>query len=93
MAKFSKLALKRRITTALELPKDIMLDLPCINAVGDEELVISNHKGIAGYTREQARVKTSIGEVAVWGKQLVLKEISKEIIVIVGKIEGIGFKN
>jgi len=70
-----------------------MLDLPIINAIGDEELVISNHKGIAGYTREQTRVKTSIGEVAVWGTGLILKEISKENIVVVGKIEGIGFKN
>jgi len=77
---------------ALELPKDVMLDLPCISVVGDEELVISNHKGIAGYTREQTRVKTSIGEVVILGKKLVLKEISKENIVIVGKIEEIGFR-
>jgi len=59
---------------------------------GDEELVISNHKGIAGYTRELARIKTSIGEVAVSGRQMTLKQIEKENITIVGKIEGISFK-
>jgi len=86
LAKFSKKALTRRITTTFELPLDIMLDLPSINMTGDEKLVISNHKGIVEYIKEQVRVKTSMGIVKVRGSGLVIKEISNENIVIEGKI-------
>ena len=89
MAKFNKMALKRRITTTFELPLDIMLDLPLINLIGDEKLVISNHKGIVEYVKEQVRVKTSIGIVKVQGCGLVMKEISDENIVIMGKINAV----
>ena len=87
MAKFDKMALKRRVTTTFELPRDIMLDLPSVRMVGDEELVLSNHKGIAEYAKEQVRIKTSLGVVKIVGCGLVIKEINREDIVITGKIE------
>jgi len=85
------MALKRRITTTFELPRDIMLDLPCINMTGDEELVLSNHKGITEYIKEQVRIKTAIGIVKISGMSLVIKEISRENIVITGKIGAVTF--
>ena len=89
MAGLGKKMLKRKVTAALELPKDIILDLPTIALVGDEEITISNHKGIGGYTGEQVRVKTAIGMVLISGHKLVLKEVGKEDIVIHGKIKEI----
>ena len=89
MAKFDKMALKRRVTTTFELPRDIMLDLPCVRMIGDEELVLSNHKGIAEYAKEQVRIKTSLGMAKILGRGLIIKEISREDIVIVGKIDTI----
>lgn len=89
MAGFNKKSVKRRITTAFELPKDIILDLPSIYLIGDEELVISNHKGILGYVRELVSIKTSIGHVKISGQKLALKEVSRENIIVTGKIENI----
>ena len=73
----------------MELPKDLMLDLPSIVMVGDEEMTISNHKGIGGYTGERVCVKTSVGVVQISGQKLVLKEVGKEDIIIHGKIREI----
>lgn len=78
--------LKRKIVTALELPKDITLDLPVIYMVGNEELVVSNHKGIATYTTEMVRIKVSIGAIKILGAGIILKEISRDSIVVVGNI-------
>ena len=86
MKRINKSILKRRITTAFELPKDIMLDLPSINIIGDEELVLVGHKGIIEYTDEHVRIKTTIGIVKVYGQKMLLKEVSKENIVVAGKI-------
>ena len=87
------MALRRRITTTFELPLDIMLDLPSINLIGDEKLVLSNHKGIVEYIKEKVRVRTSMGIVNVLGSGLVIKEISDENIVIAGKIESVVVHN
>ena len=91
MAKFDKAALKRRITTTFELPRDIMLDLPSIHMMGDEELIMSNHKGIAEYTKEQVRIKTAMGMIKISGRGLVIKEIGREDIVVTGKINTVIF--
>jgi len=93
LARFDKMAFKRRITTTFELPRDIMLDWPSIRMMGDEELVLSNHKGIAEYSKEQVRVKTGIGVVKISGRGLEIREISREDIVVVGKIDAVIFRD
>lgn len=93
MAKFDKNAIKKRITTAFELPRDIMLDWPSIRMMGNEELVLSNHKGIAEYTKEQVRIKSGLGMVKVAGKGLEIKEISREEIVVAGNISSVTFND
>jgi len=87
------MAVKRRITTTFELPRDIMLDLPSMRMMGDEELIMSNHKGIAEYTKEQVRIKTGMGMVRVAGRGLMIKEINRDEIIVVGRIEAVTFRD
>jgi sporulation protein YqfC len=89
LAKFDRAALKKRITTTFELPRDIMLDWPTIRMIGNEEIVLSNHKGIAEYNKEQVRIKTGVGPVKILGSSLVIKEIGPDDIVVVGKIDAV----
>ena len=93
LVRFDKAALKKRVTTTFELPRDIMLDWPTARMAGDEEIVLSNHKGIAEYTKERVRVKTALGIVRILGRGLVIKEISRDDIVIVGKIDAVVYRD
>ena len=92
MAAGSKNRIKRKIVTALELPKDIALDLPAVYIIGDEELVVSNHKGIAAYAAGVVHIKTSIGLMKILGQRLVLKEVSRDSIVVVGNIAEVAIR-
>jgi len=78
---------KRKIVTALELPKDIMLNLPVVTATGREELMISNHKGLTEYGAGHVQFSTSIGAIKIFGTNLILREITAESVVILGGIE------
>ena len=40
---------RRNMTEALELPKEILLHLPLISFIGQEEVTIENYKGILEY--------------------------------------------
>lgn len=81
--------LKYNISEALELPKDITLDMPKIIMVGNVQLSITNHKGIIEYTQETLRVNSNIGVIKITGSNMKLKTILSEEIIVKGNIERI----
>lgn len=83
--------LKRNVVNALELPKEVMLNLPLISLTGKEELIIENYKGIVEYGEEAMRVSTAAGVLRIEGKELMLKQLTSECIVVTGMIKGISF--
>lgn len=80
---------KYNISEALELPKDIVMDLPKVVLIGNIQLNISNHKGIIEYTQNIIRINSSIGVFKIEGENLELKTILLEEIIIIGNIEKI----
>jgi sporulation protein YqfC len=81
-----ELKIKNKITAILDLPKEIVLNLPLISVIGIEEFTIENYKGIIEYTEERMRISTSCGILKIEGKKLCLKQITAENIAITGTI-------
>lgn len=84
-------AIKKGIADVLELPQDILLDLPKITLVGNLQLYVENHKGILEYSTTRIRIFTKSGILRIVGKNLLLKSIVVEEIIIVGEISGFEF--
>ena len=80
---------KYNISEALELPKDIVMDLPKITIIGNIQINISNHKGIIEYTESTLRINSSIGIIKIQGDNLELKTILLEEIIVHGDIESL----
>ena len=78
---------KYNISEVLELPKDVVLDLPKIILTGNIGITISNHKGIIEYTQEILRINSGIGIIKIEGEKLELKTILSEEIIVIGTIE------
>lgn len=83
--------LKRNMTEALDLPKEVMLDLPLISMMGKEEITIENHKGILAYHEEIVRIATKVGTFKINGKDLKIKHLSADALVVAGSIAGVEF--
>lgn len=83
--------IKNNIADALELPKDIVLDLPKITLIGNIQLYIENHKGIVEYSKERIRVNSKNGIIRIIGKKMVIKNIVTDEILITGEILNIEF--
>ena len=47
------------MTDVLELPKDLVLNLPRITMVGNIQLTIENHRGVILYSDRRIRVAVS----------------------------------
>ena len=86
-----KKRIQQQFANFLDIPRDIMMDLPKIVLVGDVQLFIENHRGIVLYTSTQIRVNTSIGELEVNGLDLALRNILPDEISIEGRIASVAF--
>ena len=66
--------------------------LPLIEIAGDQRVLIERHKGVLGYDKQRVCVKLSFGVLLVCGCNLQIIDMSKNQLVIVGKILEITFK-
>lgn len=80
---------KSNIVESLELPRDIVYGAVIISAMGRNEVLIENYKGIIDYTREKIRLQTKTCQVIIVGKRLVVEYYTNEEMKITGVIEGI----
>lgn len=62
---------------------------PIVEIMGAGRVLIENHLGVAAYGREQIVVKVRFGFISVCGCSLELMHMSKEQLVICGKIDAV----
>ncbi len=70
----------------MELPADVLMDLPRITLVGQIHIYIENHKGLLAFSDTEIRVLLKQGQMLVRGEGLVIKVILPEELVLEGKI-------
>ena len=87
-----KRQIQQQFSNILEIPKDIMLDLPKVVLVGNIQVFVENHKGIVEYGDEVIRVKVNEGEIAIRGENLVLRNILPDEIAVEGKITSVNYQ-
>jgi sporulation protein YqfC len=78
--------IKETISNALELPKDIVLDVAKVTLIGTDTITIENHKGIIEYNEDQIRINTGSGILTINGSKLSIKAILQEEITITGEV-------
>ena len=80
-----------QLSGALEIPGDILPDLPRIILIGDSRLLVENHRGIGMYQSDSVRIGTGCGDLLVRGRDLVVKNILPEEISVEGQIRELSF--
>lgn len=79
------------IAKILDIPQDVVLDLPRITMLGNKQLLIENHKGIIEYTSSLVRAKLSQGEIYIFGDSLSLGNLQAEQILVEGTIREVKY--
>ena len=75
----------------LDIPQDIILDLPRLTMLGNKQVLIENHKGIIEYTAALVRIKLSQGVILIHGEHLLLGNLQAEQILVEGLIREIQY--
>lgn len=66
--------------------------LPLVEIAGQNRVLIENHLGVIGYSLEEIQIKVSYGKLTVSGAQLRFMQISREQLVITGKIDTVALR-
>lgn len=85
--------LGRKINELLEIPREVVSDVPKITIVAFDEIIIENFRGILEYESFFVRISTYIGNVNINGFNLKLNQMNEDDISVKGKIESIAFEN
>lgn len=84
--------LSEYIADTMRMPKDVVMDLPVISVCGDREIYIENHKGLAGYTDSEIRIKMRGGVMRVVGSSLKIIVMEYDRMVINGVFRGVYYE-
>ncbi|MBQ3509664.1 MAG: sporulation protein YqfC [Peptococcaceae bacterium] len=74
------------LSRLMEIPKDMVLNLPRVSLFGNLQCCVENHQGILQYTPEQIGLQTGKYRIYIDGQELVITSLSAETIYIEGKI-------
>lgn len=81
-----------KLDKILELPKEVCTNIPKVEIVGFDEMIIENYKGILEYEEFFVRINTHIGIVSINGFNLNLENMTNDDIKVTGQIESIDFE-
>ncbi|MET3682451.1 sporulation protein YqfC [Alkalibacillus flavidus] len=91
MSQLSK-RVKRWLSDQGQLPKDIILDYPRITMIGQIHIYIENHQGLRHFSSDQVIVNQSNGRIVINGRELVIKNLLREDIVVEGHIDAVNWE-
>jgi sporulation protein YqfC len=77
----------------LEIPQDIVLDLPRVTMLGNKQVLVENHKGIIEYTSSLLRIRLNQGELVIGGESLVLGSLQPELLFVEGVISEVRYEH
>lgn len=83
---------KAILVDKLDLPKDVILDVPKIVIIGKEEVTIENHKGILTFETNEIKINTRFGPLTIKGENFEILYIASSTITVSGKFVSIYYE-
>lgn len=85
-------AFRRWAAGALDLPKDVVLDMPRITMIGPLQMYVENHRGVLLFHHQELRLLLSNqSQLIVRGEKLVIRQIVPEEVLLEGMIREIKY--
>ena len=78
-----------RMAEEADMDDNSLAHRPIVEIAGDCRVLIENHYGIQGYSRERILVKVKYGCICICGGCLEILRMTREQLVIRGRIDGV----
>ena len=84
---------KEFIAEKLDIPIDVVLDIPKIIITGKEEITIENHKGIVAFSENEIKVSSKKGIIKIQGNNFEIFYMGSNSLTINGEIRAIFYED
>ncbi len=81
----------QRLSAFLEVPLDMVADVPRLTVNDNRELTVENYKSIEGYETDEIRLRCKNYRLVISGRNLSIVAITDEEMMIRGFVTGICF--
>lgn len=78
-----------RLTAEMDMAEESLPKHPLVEICGERRVLIENHRGVKAYGGEEICVAVSYGVISVQGCNLELARMTREQLVICGRIDGV----
>lgn len=83
--------ISRGVAEVLELPQDIILNVPRVTIIGNLQMTIENHRGIIAYSPEIIRIGIGGGQMTIEGEELAVGSVHSEDLSVMGRFRRLTF--
>ena len=80
-----------RLAKALDVPLDVISDVPRIEFIGKSSVNIENFRGVLDYGENCIKVNTTVGIIEITGTDIMIESITDEGITVKGVFAGMRF--
>lgn len=85
-------SMSQKVTKMLELPEDIVLNMPKIELLGEKHLRVENFKGIIEYSDTVTRLNLGTKLLKILGANLTIQTMTNDEITMGGTIHQVEFE-
>lgn len=89
--KEEKKTFREKVADTFDASKEVILDIPKIELLGNCEAVIENHKGIVEYTPDRIVLEANPRRIRISGRNMEIKSVTQEMLFVAGTIDSVGF--
>lgn len=82
---------RRFATGVLDMPNDLMMEMPRITMIGQLQMYIENHRGVLWFSNQELRLLLTKGQLLVRGENLVIRAILPEEVLVEGTVSQVLF--
>lgn len=83
---------KETIAQRLDLPRDVVLNIPKIMITGDNEITIENHKGVVLFEEKEIKINSSVGLITICGDGFEILFMGGSTLTLSGKFRSVVYE-
>jgi len=84
---------KEAIAAKLDLPRDVVLNIPKITIIGDNEITIENHKGVLIFEEDKMQINSSSGLITIYGHSFEILFMGGSTLTVNGKFKSMMYED
>jgi sporulation protein YqfC len=83
---------KESIAEKFDLPRDIVLNLPKITIISDNEITIENHKGVVLFEDREVKINSNVGLISIVGKEFEILFMGGSTLTLSGRFKSVVYE-